>query len=464
MNLKKLDIVTKTPYVVKLAEEYKTSRNVPIALKEEALLLHSVISTKKIICQCPTRRTDKSNNGHGRQTQFSIPLGYKGLVEVLTENGQPTEPLTTIQEVAKAAPKSFLIRSRIRVLSEVEDASSLQILQRGSVLEVKGMVKVSKEDVTTMYLHCVNINGLYVYVDFDTAGVFSPLAGPKNIAGVHTIESIAKRFRLPVTVRVVSGKIPKEACQSDKPGMLRLLEMRKEKVAMFLPLSASQRLVPVRASQDIMFIRPANMKELSRNRIFQQIYDSCFNKVESYSKTMHVIVSSGDVKDNTGSMNDDELFQDVDEIYPYIRRGGLPENLRVHSLHEESMPRTITKPYMRSSSQPVLAHQRGERASSITSNHRIRQHTVSSPTKEITLQFQSSSGSLTLAKSDLLKQFIRKHTADPRASLLFSTSSTSSDQCANEDIYFTLDNPDYSCVSTVADTVHNTETNIAVRC
>ena len=138
------------------------------------------------------------------------------------------------------------------------------------------------------------------------------------------------------------------------------------------------------------------MKELARNHIFQQVYDSCFNKVENYHKTVQVIVNNTELRNGPSSESEDDLFRDVDEIYPYIRRGGLPESIRVRSLHESSTC-TQTKPYTRSSSQPVLVH-RAEKTSSIISNHMLRQHTISSPTREVTLQFQSTSGSLNISQ------------------------------------------------------------------
>ena len=38
--------------------------------------------------------------------------------------------------------------------------------------------------------------------------LLSPVAGPYNISGVHSVQSLLDKFRLPLTVRLVYGPIP----------------------------------------------------------------------------------------------------------------------------------------------------------------------------------------------------------------------------------------------------------------
>lgn len=413
----------------------------------QALLLHSIVYHKKIICQCVTDSdltpdvTASDLTPDDQQIRFSMPVGYTGLVELLSENGESAPPLTLISEVASSSADKFLIRSRVTCLAEVTDKTSTRTLERGSVLNVKGTAKVTCKQQTESYLHCTDREGFYLYLNYKTSGIFSPFAGPKNISGVHTIDSLLKRFRLPCTVRVVSGKIPRQACDTERPGVFRLLSLRKEKTAMMAPLSARQMIVPIPLKTDVEFYKSANMKELSEHYIFLQLLDTCSNKVERYLQTMHVLVSSGGNKRGAAPNKEDEhrLFEDVDEIYPYIRRGGIPSRMmRAQSLdgNDTSPISSPTSIYSRSNSHPVIGGSR-ERSGSLAVSQVVKQHTVSSAKTETTLQFQCTSSSLTLRKTDVLRQFIEKYTS--KESLQSRSSHDQSVGSADEDVYFTLD-------------------------
>lgn len=409
---------------------------------------------------CYSVPTHEGEEQSEQARRFALPVGYDGLVELLSENGEASASLTRVSEVAEAAPDQFLIRSRIECLAEVTDKTSIRTLERGTVLTVKGTAKITLKHShqTQYYLHCTDKQGHYIYLDYQTAGVFSPLAGPKNISGVHFVSSLLRRFRLPFTIRVVSGKIPKAACDSERPGVFRLMELRKENLAFLAPLSAKQMLIPLPVKSDINFFRPANMKELSRHFIFEQISDTCSQKVQQHMKKIQVVA-----KRNVTSVRDENaLFDDVDEIYPYIRQGGLPPRLVRASSMEHEIPQasdsnslirekgtsdinTVTS-RGRCVSHPVITSKNGEKSSSIQSNQVVRHHTVSAPVKEASFQFRSTSGSLTLGKTEIIKQFIEKYTSNTslgsqsssQGGHSSSNSATASEQ-DNDALYFTLD-------------------------
>lgn len=46
-----------------------------------------------------------------------------------------------------------------------------------------------------------------VYFFEETKGKFSPIARLENISGVHRLEDLVKKFRFPITVQLVYGKI-----------------------------------------------------------------------------------------------------------------------------------------------------------------------------------------------------------------------------------------------------------------
>lgn len=446
--LRKHEGGSKIPCIVKPAGDPSSLSKLPTELtSSEALLLHSIVSHRRITCCCATENGDH----HEGQRQFSMPVKYNGLVELLSENGDAVPPLRLISEIANTVCQKFLIRSKINVLAEITDKTSVQSLERGTVLTVKGTARVTSKRGTDIYLHCTDKHGFYLYLNYHTVGIFSPLAGPNNIAGVHTIESLVKGFRLPCTVRVVSGKIPSQACDSNRPGVFRLIELRKERIAMISPISSKQILLPLSLKADISFYKPANMKELSRHFIFRQIYDSCSNKVEQYLTAMQVMINSQTSKPTVVTKKEEQshLFEDVDELYPYIRRGGIPPSMmRAQSLDEGTLLKnclTTTTPYNRSTSAPITNR---ERSGSLGITQVLKQHTISTSTTETTFQFRSTSDSLTLGKTDALKQFIQKHASKDSLS---SRSSQENDSSSVDDIYHTLDNRHQPVASQVKD-------------
>lgn len=436
MTLQQLEAGNKIPCIVKV----DLTKTEPSALKrqptelcsENGLILHSIACHRKVICHSVT--PVKANSDHERR--FALPVGYDGLAELLSENGEASSPLIQISEVAATAADKFLIRSRIEGLVEVTNKNSVRILERGTVLSVKGTAKITLKQSAQAeyYLHCTDKTGHYVYLNYNTVGVFSPFAGPKNISGVHTVSSLLKRFRLPFTIRVVSGKIPKAACDNETPGVFRMVELRKETIVFLAPLSAKQMLIPIPLKTEISFFKPANMKELSRHFIFEQLYDTCSQKVEQHMKKIQVVI-----KRKTPAKDENALFEDVDEIYPYIRRGGIPPRMtRAISVENEITHTDNSAMKNRSKSQPVITNR--DRSGSVTSAQILRKHVVSAPVKETSFQFRSTSGSLTLGKTEIIKQFIEKYTsAESLGSQSSQGASSQSGGSEHDDVYFTLD-------------------------
>lgn len=420
---------------MQVADIGKPKKALPLELSNsQSLLLHSIVSHRRISCQCFNASDDRKPS-----RQFAMPVGYSGLMEVLSENGKASTPFHLISEVAHAETEQFLVRSKIECLMEITNNTSIRTLEKGTVLITRGTARVTSKQGVESYLHCTDKNGFYVYLNYNISGIFSPFAGPKNISGVHTVQSLLKSFRLPCTVRVVSGKIPRQACNDEQPGVFRLTEIRKEKTAMLIPLSVKQTLIPLSLKADVSFYRPANMQELSKLNIFNQIFDTSTHKVNQHLTSIQVLVrtrESAKLSHVRSKEDENTLFEDIDEIYPYIRRGGIPARMiRAQSLDSETIASSIrSNVYNRSHSQPIITGR--ERSGSLIVSQLLKQHTISSSTTETTFQFQSSSDSLTLGKTNVLRQFIDRYTS--KESL--SSSQEQSSGSSNDDIYFTLDN------------------------
>ncbi|XP_067936585.1 uncharacterized protein [Watersipora subatra] len=444
--LKEFDASSKTPCIVQLAESKESrKRTLPTELcNGQELLLHSFIDHKRVICRCIDLQEKPS-----QKSRFSIPFGYDGLLEVLSESGEATRPLTSIAEIAEKAVGQFLSRSRVQCLSNITDSASVQTLEKGTVLVVKGTARVTSKHVTESYLHCQDKNDSYLYLNYKTEGIFSQFAERNSVSGVHTIQSLLRSFRLPCTVRVASGKIPRQACDVDMPGVFRLLELRRERTAILSPLSAKQVIVPVPVKTGLNVFQPANTTELRKHYIFNQVADACTSRLLQYLTRMQMVVS---IKHRTCppadrcSGDDNSLFEDVDEIYPYVRRGGTPPRmLRAQSLDCETVvagARTIM--YNRSNSQPVIGSR--EKLTLVTP-HLVKQHTISSTPTETMFQFKSSSDSMTFAKANVLKEFIDKYKSQNSVKCDHEVRMESSD----EDIYFTLEDENPGELSSIKD-------------
>lgn len=256
----------------------------------------------------------------------------------------------------------FLVRSKVKAYLSQEngdpDYDKTRIVQKGEVLTI-----VEKKTVTHGWrkqkkylLQCLDANGIDIYLDCKATGQFSPMAGPANISGVHSVEGLISQFRLPLTVRIVSGQIPRIASENDRPGVFRIIDTQKDTTALFLPLTSHQKLLPV-STRTNLTLRPCeNMGELTKQEFIQQLMSLANIKADKYSKTMQVLVSAKqthksysactlpvrkkapassvtDCKSNKPSEETEEdiLFAEVDDLYAYVRRGGIPPKPRPRS-------------------------------------------------------------------------------------------------------------------------------------
>ena len=221
------------PCVVRVRDN-ATSSHLPDKLVQEDLLLHSVVTHRKVICQC-VDFIGKDGQLNFSSQRFSVPLGYTGWLEILSEDGKTVSPIKTIDKIAECAPDKFLVRSKVKVFLSTDsgepDYDKTKIVEKGEVMAIVGKLSITHgwRRQKKQVLHCLDSHGKNIYFDFRTSGQFSPIAGRTNISGVHSIEGIINQFRLPLTVRIVSGQIPRVASHNDRPGVFRLIETQKDK-------------------------------------------------------------------------------------------------------------------------------------------------------------------------------------------------------------------------------------------
>jgi len=386
--LKKYKELGSNPNIVRVVDAPNNS-HLPAKLVDEALLLHSIVPHRKIICQC-VDFVSKDGQLYFSNQKFSIPVGYNGWLEILSEDGKAVSPSRTIEHIASKLVERFLVRSRTKAYlgnaNNGPDYDSPIFIEKGVVVKVVSQLSVvhgwrrQKKHV----LHCNDTNGCSIYFDFKTTGQFSPIAGPTNIPGVHSIESLISQFRLPLTVRIVSGKIPRIASDNDRPGVFRLIESQKDNTALFLPTRSHQKLIPVSIRTNIQLIQAANMIDISQHEYYRRLLSLCNKKVDKYFRTIQVLVSARQqpkiyssctlpvrkkssestiqvIKSPSMNTEEDILFAEVDDLYAYVRRGGVPPKSRPRSWATNTDGSAILMTAEgKSSSQPMLAMGNGK--------------------------------------------------------------------------------------------------------
>lgn len=372
-----------TPCVVRVTHSPSTS-HLPSKLVQEDLLLHSIVPHRKIICQCVDFVSKDGLFGFSSQ-RFSIPLGYSGWMEILSEDGKTVSPSKTIEHIANKAPEKFLVRSRTKAFLSVQggtdpDYDRTRITEKGEVMTIIGRFSITHgwRRQKKQILHCLDTKGVDTYFDFKAIGQFSPIAGPSNISGVHSIESLTNQFRLPITVRIVSGQIPRVASHNERPGVFRLIEAQKDNTALFLPIRSHQKLIPVSVRTNLQLVRASNISEINQHQYYKLLLNLCNKKVSKYFQTMQVLVSAKQQSQTysactlpvrrkspaiTNSIQaskpmdteEDVLFAEVDDLYAYVRRGGVPPKPRPRSWANQDDGNILTSAEGKSSSQPLLA-------------------------------------------------------------------------------------------------------------
>ena len=319
------------------------------------------------------------------QQTFSIPLGYQGWFEILSEEGKTTTPCKSIQEIVEKNPNTFLVRTKVKAYLSSDDGEpnydKTRIVEKGEVLTLVGSMSMTYgwRKQKKKILHCLDTNGSDVYLDLKTTGQFSPMAAAASISGVHSIEGLISQFRLPLTVRIVCGQVPRVSTENGQPGVFRLQEIQKDTTALFLPIESQQKLIPISTRTNLNLTLCENMSEVKTTSFFNHINEVANTKVEKYSRTMQVLVSAKQSNNsfsastlparskpqhrlgnatNTESKKqqteEDILFAEVDDLYAYVRRGGVPPKPRPRSWATNTCKSVSSCTDNKSSSQPVL--------------------------------------------------------------------------------------------------------------
>ncbi|CAL8097721.1 unnamed protein product [Calicophoron daubneyi] len=378
----------------------------------------------------------------------------RGWYEVLNEDHQPIPHLTTVEQVRRARPSTFLIRRDLRCLAappellvprtpdhrggpdgppplpsfpssvvalatspDILQASTPEILPAGTLMhfvtylphcpvkrgrKVKelGLILTTKRTPNSPMRRPkgsdlkVNDNpqpAYYLGLEDSTPAVFppkfslSPVAGPENISGVHSLASVLRKFRLPLSVRPIFPQetgLPGQSSDSSTsvrvqpnllncglsaiPGLFfsdrhyfRLQSLFRGDLLIISPVSSPEHLFIITPTmlRDHVFhlgssIDPAYLRLLENHRLQAANFlatahpkDSLNYLVrhmrnvtreprESYATRMCNRSRFSTVQDPSSTeteMTQEEIYRtydELDEIYFYIRHGYYPSKTR----------------------------------------------------------------------------------------------------------------------------------------
>lgn len=156
-----------------------------------------------------------------------------------------------------------------------------------------------------LYLKCQTEQDDIVYISMNETGLFSPINSELNrsenldISGVFQLKELLSHFRFPISVRLLKNSIsfanvysPASINQSDSScyssTKFRLLLPYSEQVIFACPLIVSSSfksqiiVIPIPIHSEILVQRCLNMREISKNKYFHHLTQTCYHLINQY--------------------------------------------------------------------------------------------------------------------------------------------------------------------------------------
>lgn len=343
----------------------------------QQLYLHSVRSGIKVLSHSVQKLPDGVGMGNRKfrlpksklialEQRLSIPISYQGWFEVLSEDGKGSKSIDSVQELAKLFPEKCLVRLDILSYCANDDGKLstvvTKMIPKGEQLRLSGVITTSFPPSTAKVklLRCITNKGENVYLPFDKKGIFSSIATPENITGVQQINDIVKKYRMPLTVKLVQGVWPR--VDSNRfTGYIRLDWVYVDETAFVCPFEKDQlRMIPIPLNAPLTVCPAANFKSMTERDNYKSILHRCNRMITNYNNTIHLLISIPDivVKNRSNKMarnvfsvstkheassrpiskkREEKLMNEIDDLYTYVRDGGVaPKSRFSYDSDEES--------------------------------------------------------------------------------------------------------------------------------
>ena len=163
--------------------------------------VHSLASCNVVVADGLTADPRRGLVSTGRR--HLIPVDHRGWFELLSQDGHAATPIGSVQHLMTLASERCLVRQSVVGLSIDDGVRRTCRIVSGETLSVEGVA--TGPGSHRKYLRCrLDSTGQSVLLPADKHGQFSPVAGPKDVSGVHRMRSVVAKFRFPVVVRLVT--------------------------------------------------------------------------------------------------------------------------------------------------------------------------------------------------------------------------------------------------------------------
>ena len=361
------------PTIVKVTKGQYRNIGVSKSVFNE-LYIHSIQQSQKVMAEGIKIKDNKKIVKNDQN--FSLPVSYQGWFEVLSADGKAIKPIPNVKQLLKAFPNHCLVRENTKAFIESPDGDltgeRTRVVHTGEQLKLMGDLNVPIRNgkggtSKKRLLRCIDENGNNMYFNMDQKGLFSPIAGHGNISGVHNIRGLLEKFRFPILVRLVHGIIPTRLDKPGFAGVFRLTNIYDDETAFVCPLRKDVKMVPISTQEPLKLSVATNFPELRSMDHIRAVHDKCTSMIKSYLNSIHILINTPnslppsksvpDVQRSTSTQNgnkkqslsppatltmapestgervipkieEDILFEEVDDIYQYVRQGGAPPPAR----------------------------------------------------------------------------------------------------------------------------------------
>ena len=325
------------------------------------IFVHSIKMGVKVLAHSVRRIEGTTRRGYpcsrivAMDQRLAIPISYQGWFELLSEDGKSARPITSVHELAKAFPDKCLVRENVKGYLATSDGKltfdKTRVVTAGERLILCGDITLPspQHNKKVKMLKCYDSKGENIYMSFDQKGIFTPIAGPDDLLGVLSIRDIVRKFRLPLTVKLIQGVKPK-VDPSKFTGLIRIYWVYTDETAFVCPLEKNHiRILPVPTDTNLQLATASNNTELKKTEMFRNLSIKCNRMVSNYNNTIHLIVTLPEsvIKNkgkNRSSSNifskpllmeesrpmrrsksrEDMLMDEIDDLYQFVRNGGAP--------------------------------------------------------------------------------------------------------------------------------------------
>lgn len=238
-----------------------------------------------------------------------IPDSYTGWFAIVTSDGHTAPYFSTVEQVATSQVSFFLTRYDVPAYTSLQDDEGRvtyqkTVVQSGHVLKLMGIFEDLNAKKTNSagrgrdaasvfncdkYAQCLNYRNEVVFLPFSASGRFYTTAHKtsKNPNHVYLMAHILRNHKLPLTVRLVCGYMPRVPCNFT--GVLRLEQAQKEAVILACTMTneADATLFEIDVSSNFV-LTPVKDPMFPKTPIFLKTVSYCDDEADAWRRQIKV--------------------------------------------------------------------------------------------------------------------------------------------------------------------------------